>query len=117
MHVREATEKKKKKKTLRATHENQREDRTKTGDQPRVDGEEDETVDDGVRLLPARARAVEEEDERPRDREVRDDAEHVQDLLEHEKVGELFQRLEVESVVAKMFLVRKSGNVTQRRTT
>ncbi len=76
------------KKKLNA-HENECEDRAQARSQASIDREKNQAIDNVLAPAETRTRAVEQEDERPSDGEVRNDAEDVQDFLESEESGEL----------------------------
>ena len=63
------------------THEYESHDRAQRGDGASVDREDDEFVHNRLGALEARARALEVEDKRARNREIRHHAEHVEHFL------------------------------------
>ena len=64
-------------------------DGVKRGQETRVEGEQDEAVEDGVGAREARARGLEEVDEGAGDPNVRRGTEDIDGLREHEELGEL----------------------------
>lgn len=81
------------------THRDHAHDRKHARQRTRVDREQNQSVDDVLAVLEARAGAVEQVDERAGDRDVADGGEDVDRAREVDDLGEVCVRLEREPAV------------------